>query len=81
MKPAANLSDLVKISDDRRRKVTISKRKRGLLKKVIEMSMLGGLDIFMVIFDKDKQKIFELNSDTDFDIQIVSHLLDKVNLQ
>jgi uncharacterized LabA/DUF88 family protein len=81
MKSAANFSDLVKISDDRKRKVTISKRKRGLFKKAIEMSMLCGLDIFMVVFDKEKQKIFELNSDTDFDIQIVSHLLDKVNLQ
>jgi uncharacterized LabA/DUF88 family protein len=81
MKPAANFSELTKISDDKKRKVTISKRKRGLFKKAIEMSMLGGLDIFMVIFDKDKQKIFELNSDTDFDIQIVSHLLDKINLQ
>jgi hypothetical protein len=57
MKPAANFSELTKISDDKKRKVTISKRKRGLFKKAIEMSMLGGLDIFMVIFDKDKQKI------------------------
>ena len=80
MKPAANFTDLNRISNNTKRKVTISKRKRGLIKKAIELSMLGGLDVFMCIFDRDRQKIFELNSDTDFDIQIVSHLLDKVNI-
>ena len=39
-----------------KRKVTSSKRKRGLLKKAIELSVMCGLDIFMIIFDKEKQK-------------------------
>mgnify|MGYP006090436349 CR=1 FL=1 len=37
-----------------KRKVTVSKRKRGLIKKAIELSEMCGLDIFMVIFDKEK---------------------------
>ena len=35
----------------------------------------------MVIFDREKQKIFEFNSDPDFDIQVTSHLLSKVQKQ
>ena len=43
--------------------------------------MMCGLDIFMVIFDKEKQKFIQLNSDQDFDSDVVSHMLDKVNRQ
>lgn len=46
--------DLKYIEDNNKRKVTITKRKRGLFKKVIELSVLCGLDIFMVLFDKEK---------------------------
>jgi len=42
------------IKDPTKRKVTLSKRKRGALKKIIELSVLCNLDIFLVIFDKDK---------------------------
>ena len=45
------------IENEAKRKVTCSKRKRGLLKKSIELSTMCGLDIFLVIFDKDKQKL------------------------
>ena len=64
-----------------KRKVTASKRKRGLIKKAIELSEMCGLDIFMLIFDKERQKIVSLSSREDFDVDVVSHMLDKVNRQ
>lgn len=69
------------ITDISKRKVTLSKRRRGLFKKAIELSTLCGLDIFMVVFDPHRQKLFELNSQKDFDIQVINHMLDKVNKQ
>ena len=69
------------ITNIAKRKVTSSKRKRGLIKKAIELSEMCGLDIFMMIFDKEKQKFVQLNSHDDFDIDVVSHMLDKVNRQ
>lgn len=59
--------------------MTLSKRKWGLFKKAIELSSLCGLDIFLVVFDPDKQKFFELKSKEDFDIDVVSYMMDKVN--
>lgn len=61
---------------------TYSKRKRSLFKKAIELSILCDLDIFLLIFDKQKQKFFELNSSPEFDSKIVASLLaDPTRLQ
>ena len=35
----------------------------------------------MVVFDTQNQKLFELNSQPDFDLKVVDHMLDKVNRQ
>ena len=45
------------IEDPSRKKVTISKRKKGIFKKAIELSVLCNLDIFIVVFDREKQSI------------------------
>ena len=45
------------------------------MKKAIEISVLCGLDIFLVIFDRDKQKMYEYNSIDEFDSRVVSKLL------
>ena len=50
------------LKDSVKKKVTLSKRKRGLFKKAIELSCLCGVEVFMVVFDSDRQKVFELNS-------------------
>jgi len=48
------IDDLKFITDPKKRKVTISKRKRGAIKKIIELSVLCGLDMFLVVFDREK---------------------------
>lgn len=70
------------IQNKNQRNVTFSKRKRGILKKAIELSSLCGLDIFMVIFDKEKQKMIEFRSRDDFTSKIVAQLTQKdISLQ
>ena len=39
-----------------------------------------GLEIFIVVFDPEHQKIFELNSQADFDVKLIDHMLDKANI-
>jgi hypothetical protein len=53
-KQTQNNLELKFIEDSVKRKVTVSKRRRGVIKKTIELSVLCGLDIFMVIFDREK---------------------------
>jgi hypothetical protein len=60
---------------------TYSKRKRSLFKKAIELSLLCDLDIFFVIFDRHKQKFFELNSSPQFNSKVVENLLSKITKQ
>ena len=54
------------IANKMQRDVTYSKRKRGIIKKAIELSTMCGQDIFMIIFDKNKQKLVEYRSTKDF---------------
>ena len=63
------------IENKMQRDVTYSKRKRGIIKKAIELSRMCGQDIFMIIFDKNKQKLVEYRSGRDFNINIVNSLL------
>ena len=65
------------VPNKNQRNVTYSKRKRGILKKAIELSILCGQDIFMVIFDKEKQKLIEFRSKLDFNPSIVESLTNK----
>ena len=74
-------NELRYIEDPKKRKVNTVKKKRAVIKKVIELSALCGLDIFMVVFDRNNQKIVEFNSDQDFDQHVISHILDKYNKQ
>ena len=63
------------IENYKQRVTTLSKRKRSLLKKAIELSVMCDLEVFMIIFDKKKQKLFELNSNPMFDSKVVNEML------
>ena len=65
------------VENKNQRNVTYSKRKRGILKKAIELSSLCGQDIFLIIFDKEKQKLIEFRSSLDFSSKIVEPLTRK----
>jgi len=67
--------DLTFISDRKRRDVSYCKRKRGLIKKIIELSNLCHHDIYLCIFEREKQKIVEYRTDAEFNHEIISGLL------
>jgi hypothetical protein len=56
--------------------VTFCKRKRGVLKKAIELSRLCDQHVFMVIFDQSKQRIVEFSSKPEFNAKVVAKLTD-----
>ena len=45
------------IDDDNNRNVTYCKRKKGLIKKAMQLSMLCGQEVYLSIFDQEKQKL------------------------
>lgn len=69
------IDNLLFIEDKNMRNITFCKRKRGLLKKTIEICSLCGLDMFMFVYDKEKQKMIEFRSDQSFKLQTVQNLL------
>ena len=50
-------------------KVTFTKRKRGLLKKSIELSTLCDKKVFIVIYDDVNKILIEFNSHDEFNIE------------
>ena len=46
------------ISDERKRQITLSKRKKGIFKKAQELSQMTGVDIAVVIINGDKSYNF-----------------------
>ena len=64
------------IENNQKRIVTLSKRKRNLLKKSVELSRMCGIDIFTVFFNRQTQKFTEFNSDPQFNSRMVQYLLE-----
>ena len=55
-----------KIADKNSRNVTYNKRKKGLIKKAMELSILCEQDVYLAIFDKEKNKFVLYTSKEDF---------------
>ena len=54
------------ITDKMTRNVTYCKRKKGLLKKAMELSILCGQDIQLIMWDRMKKKMVAYQSTPDF---------------
>ena len=75
------LEAIEKITNKNQRNVTYCKRKRGLIKKAIELSKLCEQYIFLVIFDVEKQKLVQYNSSPDFCAKIMPKLTSPICTQ
>ena len=51
------IHSFVKIEDSNNRNVTYCKRKKGLIKKAMELSMLCSQEVYLSIFDQERQKL------------------------
>jgi hypothetical protein len=68
------LASISLIKDKNTRNVTYCKRKRGLIKKAIELSKLCNQYIYLIVFDREKQRLIEYNSHDVFDHKIINKL-------
>ena len=60
-----------KIEHKRRRTVVKNKRRNGLLKKAVELSLLCDQKIYMVVYDNEYDRMIQFMSDDRFDIDLV----------
>lgn len=65
------LDQIERIDNAERRKVTYCKRKKGLLKKSIELSVLCDLKMFIFIYDEGQKRVVHFASDADDDFQAI----------
>ena len=68
------INHLKLIENEHQRKVTFSKRKKGIIRKAIELSHLCGLEVYMMIFDPRRQMLIQLKSNDEFDADFVQEL-------
>ena len=62
--------------ETKEQRVTYFKRKRGCLKKCIELSQICGQDVFMVMIDRKNKRLVEFNSTPDYDLKAVINDMD-----
>ena len=59
------------IEDTGRKCIIFSKRKRGFLKKAIELSQLCGWNIFICMKEQSKDRVIQFQTSQEFDVQAV----------
>jgi len=52
------------------------KRRKGLIKKAMELSILCGLNISLIIHDPKKENLFHYHSDSNFSLSEIENLID-----
>ena len=62
------IDKIEKIENTNSRNVTYNKRTKGLVKKSIELSVLCDQEVFVYIYDKNKDKVIHFHSDPEMDI-------------
>jgi hypothetical protein len=60
-----------KIEHKRRRTVVKNKRRNGLIKKAVELSLLCDQRIYLAVYDNEYDRMIQFMSDDSFDIDIV----------
>jgi hypothetical protein len=63
------IDTLKTIEEKSLRNIAFCKRKRGFLLKAIEMSRMCDLNILICIYDKERSRMIEFNSDHNFNLQ------------
>ena len=63
------------IPDKNLRSIVYNKRKRGIIKKGVELSMLCSQDIFMAIYNKENNKLVIYQNNQNFTVNSVAELL------
>lgn len=68
----------LKISDNNQRSITFCKRRKGVIKKLNELSKMCDKDVFLIIRDKQKNRYYFYQSTQDFGMSQISDLQNKV---
>jgi len=63
--------EIKRVEKDKIRRVTFKKRRIGVLKKAIELSMLTGAKIMLKIYDEEDDSLIEYFSQNDNDFDII----------
>ena len=63
------------VADANTRRSTYLKRKKGLIKKAMELSMMCGLTVTLNVYDYETRRLIKYESDLNFDRQISSKKL------
>ena len=61
------IEKIMRIDNQKERRTTIGKRKKGLIKKCIELSVLSGMRIFLLLEEEDIKRVTHYASHKDMD--------------